>query len=474
MKYIGKETSRVDGAAKVTGKAKYAAEFPVNNLSHGFLVMSDIAKGTIKKIDTAEAEKQSGIIKIITHENAPKLAFTDKADKDQLAPAGTPFRPFYTDKILFNNQPIALVIAETFEQARAAANLVKVEYAKEKHSTDLLENLDRTKPVPPDDDPNKQQQKPRGNPAKAFENSAVKLEAEYTIPVEHHNPMEPHAAIAMWNGDKLTIFDKSQYVYNVQGHLASIFGVADDNVNVISLFVGGAFGASLRPNYYPMVAALAAREAERPVKVVFTRRQMFTGHGYRPFTWQKIKLGADKNGKLNSITHIAVNNTSSFEDYNDSATYFTRLLYACENVETPSRIVKTDLATPFAMRAPGAVSGMFALESAMDELAYKLKIDPLELRLINYAEKDPESGKEWSSKELKKAYSQAAEKFGWKKRKSEPAFDARREISRRLRNGDAASGAVFNLRRLFALFLKMTELLSFKARQAIWDRELTR
>ena len=420
MKYIGKETSRVDGAAKVTGKAKYAAEFPVNNLSHGFLVMSDIAKGTIKKIDTAEAEKQSGIIKIITHENAPKLAFTDKADKDQLAPAGTPFRPFYTDKILFSNQPIALVIAETFEQARAAANLVKVEYAKEKPSTDLLENLDRTKPVPPDDDPNKQQQKPRGNPAKAFENSAVKLEAEYTIPVEHHNPMEPHAAIAMWNGDKLTIFDKSQYVYNVQGHLASIFGVADENVNVISLFVGGAFGAALRPNYYPMVAALAAREVARPVKVVFTRRQMFTGHGYRPFTWQKIKLGADKTGKLNSITHIAVNNTSSFEDYNDSATYFTRLLYACENVETPSRIVKTDLATPFAMRAPGAVSGMFALESAMDELAYKLKIDPLELRLINYAEKDPESGKEWSSKELKKAYSRSGGKIRLVKTQAEP------------------------------------------------------
>ena len=188
MKYIGKETSRVDGAAKVTGKAKYAAEFPVNNLSHGFLVMSDIAKGTIKKIDTAEAEKQSGVIKIITHENAPKLAFTDKADKDQLAPDGTPFRPFYTDKILFNNQPIALIVAETFEQARAAANLVKVEFSKEKHSTDLLENLDRTKPVPPDDDPNKQQQKPRGNPEKAFENSAVKLEAEYTIPVRTSQP----------------------------------------------------------------------------------------------------------------------------------------------------------------------------------------------------------------------------------------------------------------------------------------------
>lgn len=420
MKYIGKETSRVDGAAKVTGKAKYAAEFPVNNVAHGFLVMSEIAKGAIRKIDTSEAGKQSGVIKIISHENAPKLAFTDKSDKDELAPEGTPFRPFYTDKILFSNQPVALVVAETYEQARFAAHLVKVGYKQEKHSTDLLENLDRTKPVPPDDDPKKQQEKPRGNPEKAFEDAAVKLEAEYTIPVEHHNPIEPHGATAFWTGDKLTIFDKSQYVYNVRGHLASIFGVEEEKVSVISLFVGGAFGSSLRPNYYPMVAALAAKEVGRPVKLVYTRRQMFTGHGYRPFTWQKVKLGADKKGKLDSIIHITVNNTSSFEEYNDSANHFTRLLYACKNVDTPKRIVKMDMATPFAMRAPGAVSGMFALESAMDELAYKLEIDPLELRLINYAEKDPESGKPFSSKELKKCYSQAAEKFGWEKRDPKP------------------------------------------------------
>lgn len=420
MKYIGKETSRVEGAAKVTGKAKYVAEFAVPNLAHGFLVLSDVAKGEITKIDTSEAEKQTGVIKIITHENAPELAFNDKSDKDQLAPEGTPFRPFYTNKVLFNNQPIALVVAETFEQARFAASLVRADYAEEKHSTDLLENLDRKKPVPPTDDKQKQQEKPRGNPDKAFENAAVKLEAEYTIPVEHHNPMEPHGATAFWSGDKLTIFDKSQFVYNVRGHLASIFGIDEDDVNVISLFVGGAFGSSLRPNYYPLVAALAARVVERPVKVILTRRQMFTGHGYRPFTWQKVKLGADKKGKLDSIIHITVNNTSSFEEYNDSANHFTRLLYSCKNVDTPKRIVKTDMATPFAMRAPGAVSGMFALECALDELAYKLDIDPLELRLINYAEKDPESGKPFSSKELKKCYEMAAEKFGWKNRNPKP------------------------------------------------------
>ena len=420
MKYIGKETSRVEGAAKVTGKAKYVAEFSVPNLAHGFLVLSDVAKGEITKIDTSDAEKQSGVIKIITHENAPELVFNDKSDKDQLAPEGTPFRPFYTNKVLFNNQPIALVVAETFEQARFAASLVRADYAEERHSTDLLENLDCKKPVPPTDDKQKQQEKPRGNPEKAFENAAVKLEAEYTIPVEHHNPIEPHGATAFWNDDKLTIFDKSQFVYNVRGHLASVFGIDEENVNVISLFVGGAFGSSLRPNYYPLVAALAARVVERPVKVILTRRQMFTGHGYRPFTWQKVKLGADSKGKLDSIIHITVNNTSSFEEYNDSANHFSRLLYACENVDTPKRIVKTDLATPFAMRAPGAVSGMFALECALDELAYELEIDPLELRLINYAEKDPESGKPFSSKELKACYAKAAGKFGWKHRNPTP------------------------------------------------------
>ena len=232
--------------------------------------------------------------------------------------------------------------------------------------------------------------------------------------------MEMHGAIAAWEADKLTIFDKSQYVYNVRNHLASIFGVPTENVQVISPFVGGAFGSSLRPNYYPLLAAMASREVKRPVKISYTRRQMFTGHGYRPYTWQKVSLGSDTNGKLTAIVHEAVNNTSTFEDYTDNTTNFTRTIYACPNVDTPSKVVKTDLPTPFAMRAPGAVSGMFALESALDELAYKLKIDPLEIRLINYSEKDPESGRPWSSKALRECYKEASEKFGWSKRNPEP------------------------------------------------------
>lgn len=418
MRYIGKEMNRVDGVAKVTGAAKYAVEFQSNNVAYGFIVQSTVAKGAIASINTGAAEKAAGVIKVFTHLNAPKLAFTDKADKDEMAPGGTPLRALYTDKIVFSGQPIALVVAETYEQARYAANLVKATYTAEKSATETEALLAKAYKTPPDDP-----QKPpkvRGNPKQALAAAAVKIEAEYSIPIEHHNPMEMHGAIAAWEADKLTVFDKSQYVYNVRNHLASIFGVPAENVNVISPFVGGAFGCSLRPNYYPLLAAMAAREVKRPVKVSFTRRQMFTGHGYRPYTWQKIQIGADSKGKLQAIIHEAVNNTSSFEDYGDSATNFTKTIYNCPNLDAPAKIVKTDLPTPFAMRAPGAVSGMFALESALDELAYKLKIDPLELRLANYSEKDPESGKPWSSKALRECYKEAADKFGWSKRNPEP------------------------------------------------------
>ncbi len=212
---------------------------------------------------------------------------------------------------------MALVVAETYEQARYAARLVKVSYNAEKHATDT-EAVRGQARVPSQGPP----PKPRGNPEEAMRNAPVKVEAEYRIPIEHHNPMEPHAAIAVWQGDKLTIFDKTQEVYGVREHLASSFGVPEENVNVVSPFVGGAFGSSLRPNYYPALTAMAARELKRPVKVVYTRTQMFTGHGYRPYTIQKVALGAERSGKLSAMIHEAVHNTSSFEEFNDDTTGF--------------------------------------------------------------------------------------------------------------------------------------------------------
>ncbi|HZG52888.1 MAG TPA: xanthine dehydrogenase family protein molybdopterin-binding subunit [Pyrinomonadaceae bacterium] len=417
-RYIGKEMSRVDGVAKVTGRAKYTAEFQVPNLAYGFIVLGTVAKGVIRAIDTREAERAAGVVRVFTHLNAPKLG--PKASTEYAPPRNTreqdkSFRALQSDRIYFNAQPVALVVAETYEQARYAARLVKVTYDAERHATDT-EVLRGSARAPTQGQPSK----PRGNPEEAMRNAPVKVEAEYRIPIEHHNPMEPHAAIAAWQGDKLTIFDKTQDVYGVRGHLAASFNVPEANVQVISPYVGGAFGASLRPNYYPALTALAARELKRPVKVVYTRTQMFTGHGYRPYTIQKIALGADRSGKLASMIHHAVHNSSTIEDFNDNTTGFTRQVYACPNLSASTMITATDLPTPTWMRAPGAVSGMFALECAMDELAYALKVDPLELRLINYAEVDPESGRPFSSKALRECYRLGAEKFGWKKRKMEP------------------------------------------------------
>jgi xanthine dehydrogenase YagR molybdenum-binding subunit len=403
-RYIGKETSRVDGVAKVTGRAKYAAEFRVPNLAYGFIVLGSIAKGAIDTIDTRAAEAAPGVIRVFTHVNTPKLAPRDKS-----------FMALQSDRIFFNAQPVALVVAETYEQARHAARLVTVSYRSEAHGTDTERLRGEARAVA-----GAKPAQPRGNPAEALQAAAVKIEAEYRIPIEHHNPIEPHAAIAFWQADTLTMFAKTQNVYDVRTDLAARFGIPETQVNVIAPFVGGAFGASLRPHYYPALTAMAARELKRPVKVVYTRTQMYTGHGYRPYTIQRIALGADRSGKLSATVHEAVHNTSAFEDFSDDTTGFARQVYACPNLHAPLKIVPTDLSTPTWMRAPGAVSGMFALECAMDELAYALKIDPLELRLINYAEKDPESGRPFSSKALRECYRLGAEKFGWKDRKFEP------------------------------------------------------
>jgi xanthine dehydrogenase YagR molybdenum-binding subunit len=418
-RYLGKGMSRVDGVAKVTGTAKYAAEFPVPNVTYGFVVNGTIAKGRIQSIDTEAAEKSPGVIRVFTHRNTPP--FGPKLSAENAPPRGgqperdKSFRALQSDRIYFNAQPIALVVAETYEQARAAARLVKATYETEQHATDMEALLTRAK-LPAAGAP----QTPRGNADEALKAAKVKVESEFRIPIEHHNPMEPHAAIAVWERDRLTFYDKTQAVYNVRTHLASTFGIPEENVQVVSLFVGGAFGASLRPNYYPAITAMAARELKRPVKLVYTRTQMYTGHGYRPHTVQKLSLGAEESGKLTAILHEAVHNTSSFEEFNDGTTNLVRQVYACPNYRSELKIVPTDLNTPTWMRAPGAVSGMFALECAMDELAYKLKIDPLELRLINYAESDPVSGKPWSSKELRECYRLGAERFGWKARKLEP------------------------------------------------------
>jgi xanthine dehydrogenase YagR molybdenum-binding subunit len=394
--------NRVDGVLKVTGKAKYIAEWKFPQLAYGYLVHSTIAKGKIKAIDTSEAEKLPGVIKVLTHLNTPKFA---KGENDR------GHRPLHNADVLFSGQAIGVVVAETFETARDAASLVKVIYDKETPTTDVRKNLDKAiNPRPRPD---------RGKPDEAFAASEVKIEVEYTIPIEHHNAMEMHASVANWEGNKLTIYDKTQGVNTVRGHLAGIFGIPQTDIVVLAPFVGGGFGGGLRPSPNTYLTPLAAREVKRPVKLVYSRRQVFTAHGYRPYSIQNIKMSADKSGKLTAIIHEAVNNSSTNEVSVEGITGISRSLYACPNVRTVGKYVATDMQTPLAMRAPGMVTGAFGLECALDELAYKLGIDPLELRLINYAEVSPEDGKPFTSKELRKCYAEAAKRFGWEKRKSE-------------------------------------------------------
>lgn len=403
---------RVDGLAKVTGRAKYATEFELSNMAYGYLRLGDIAKGRIRRLDVSKAEKAPGVLKIFSHLNLPGLLTPPPEERSADV---SDFFAFRNDKILFNAQPVALVIAETFEQARHASHLIEIEYEEEKFSTEMVAHLGEAK-----DTKAQAEAKERGNFKEAFESAPVKIEAEYHIPIEHHNPIELHGATAFWKDGKLTIFDKTQNVYQLRDRLAGLFKVAPENVEVIAHFVGGAFGSCLAVHYYAPLVALAAREVKRPVRLSYTRRQTFSGHGYRPDTWQKISLAAEKDGKLAALSHRVVVNTSSYKDYSEDFLTAARMIYTCPNLTTEFQSVVTDLPTPAPMRAPAAVSQMFALECAMDELSYALKIDPLELRLINYSEKDPDNGKPFSSKALRECYRLGAEKFGWKDRKPEP------------------------------------------------------
>ena len=410
--YLGKPTSRIDGRAKVTGTAKYAAEYNVPGLAHGVVVTSAIAKGRIKRIDAADALAVEGVLDVFSHEHRPKLASADEKYGDEVAPPGSPFRPLYDDRILFSGQPVALVVAEEFEIARFAASLVRIEYEREAHVTDFEAQRKRARVSKPPI--------ARGNAAEAFDQAAVRVEAEYRMPVEHHNPMETFAATAVWEGDdRITVFDKTQGPQNCRNYVASVFGMPLDKVRVLSPYVGGAFGSGLRPQYQLPLAVLAARALKRSVRVTLTRQQMFT-LGYRAANIQQLALGADNDGSLVSFRHDFVAMTSQFEDFERTPVNWSSLLYRCANSELVQRLVKLDQNTPCDMRAPGGAEGAYAIECAMDELAYAANIDPLELRLINYSDKDQIEDRPYSSKQLRECYRQGAEKFGWSKRNPQP------------------------------------------------------
>ena len=423
----GGAVSRVDGRAKVTGDARYAAEYAAPDQLYGVVVSGTIAKGRILDIDTEEAMAMDGVVEVMSHLNRPKVRSFDIAYKDMTAPAGSPFRPFYNDRVLYSGQPVALVLAETFEAARRAAALVRIRYEEEEHDTRLVANLERAftpRPLKAGYEP---PPKENGDAEKAYKAAPVKIEAEFYHGVEHHNPLELFASTVIYEEDgHLTIYDKTQSSQNSRWYVSHVFGLSKDRVTVRNPFVGGAFGSGLRPQYQLTLAVMASLKLKRSVRVQLTRQQMFS-FGHRPETVQWVKLAAERDGTLTAIQHEAVAETSQLEDYVEVVVNWSGLLYACDNIKLGYKLVRLDQYSPIDMRAPGAAHGMHALEVAMDELSYELNMDPLDLRLKNYAEVSPADDKPYSSKELRACYEQGAEKFGWAQRPLAPR--ARKEGS---------------------------------------------
>jgi len=406
VKTIGEAVSRIDGILKVTGAAQYATDFPAASMLHGFLIKSETAAGKISEIDVSQAEKAAGVIAVLTHENAPKLAST----------RGIRGGSILQDEIIdFFGESIGVVIAETFEQARFAAKLVKVSYQKAEAKVDFeKEKSNAFKPQQREDEV-------RGDVEKALQTADFKVEETYFTPIEHHQPMAPHATIAVWEADdKLTLYNESQVVNGVQNGIASVFGLKPENVRVITPHIGGGFGSKGGAWGHVVIAAMAAKVVKRPVKLALTRQMMFNSVGLRQKNYQKIRLAATKDGKLTAISHETTTHCAITEEFVEGCGDVSKMMYDAPNSRITYRVAKMHVILPTFNRAPGKSTGSFALESAMDELAHKLKIDPVEFRIKNEPAKDPSNNKPWSSRSVVECLKKGAEVFGWNKRKFEP------------------------------------------------------
>lgn len=402
---------RVEAVAKVTGKGKYAAEYEATGMCYAAFVTSTVASGVIKSLNLADAKQSSGVIEILSHLNKPEVPGLATEAKIKEARIGLPV--FYTDKIYFRGQPIALVVAETFEEAAYAASLVTAEYTTNTFKVDFdTARADAKLQVTGKD---------RGT-IDAWKNAAHIVEAEYTIAAEVHNPMEMHATIAEWQSNgELNLYDKSQGVNGVQRTIGMLFGIDAKKINVVSEFVGGGFGSGLRVWSNTIAATMAAKMVNRPVKLMLTRPQMFSMVGHRPESWQRVKLGANSDGVFAGMIHEAKHTTSVFENFNEGITRIARLVYKLDNLHTESAVVPLNIGTPTWMRGPGDCTGDFAIECAIDELSYKLHEDPVSLRMKNIAhEKDPENDKPWSSHFLGECIQKGAAMIQWENRKSKP------------------------------------------------------
>ncbi|MFP4893210.1 xanthine dehydrogenase family protein molybdopterin-binding subunit [Paraburkholderia sp. EG304] len=427
MNLIGQPLDRVDGLLKVTGDARYAAEFPGARLAHGVLVTSTIPAGTISSIDASRAEAVPGVLLVMTYQNAPRLP---NGGKPALSPpAGRHLSLLQDNQVHYSNEPVAVVVADTLEHATDAARQLRIVYQPGAAALDF----EQAKPHAhaPDKPQGRQTDTQRGNFEDGMQSGDVHIEATYTTPIEHHNPMEPHATMAHWDGPQLTVYDSTQGVSGAAQVLAKTFAIPVSDVRVISPLIGGGFGCKGSSWSHVSLCAMAARQTGRPVRLVLERPQMFGPVGARPRTEQQFVIAARHDGTLTAMRHDSISNTSMIEDWTETCCMVTRMLYAVPNQVTTHRLVQLNVGTPTFMRAPGETTGSFALESAMDELAVALKMDPLALRLKNYAESDPQEHKPWSGKSLRECYQIGAEKFGWSRRSQTP---------RSMRNGNTLIG----------------------------------
>ena len=407
-KVIGEAVSRIDGLLKVTGAAEYATDYKIGNPAHAVIFKSTIAAGKITDIDTTEAEKSAGVLAVITHKNAPKLKANGNLKGSSI---------LQDANIEFFGQHIGAVVAETFEQARFAARLIKVRYEKSAAKTDF-ENLEKEAVKPKAED---KADALRGDVETAFRNAEHKLEAVYETPIEHHHPMEPHATIAVWEAaDKLTLYNGSQIVNAVQGSLANTFGLKPENVRVITPHIGGGFGSKGGAWGNVVIAAIAAKTVNRPVKLALTRHQMFNSVGLRQMNKQRLRLAATKDGKLIALAHETTTHCAVNGEFVEGCGDCSKVMYDVPNSLISYRVAPMNIIIPTYTRGPGKSTGSFALESAMDEMAYQLKIDPIEFRLKNEPGRDPSSGKPWSSRKTVECLQEGAKIFGWSKRKMEP------------------------------------------------------
>lgn len=417
---IGQPMDRVDGRLKVMGLATYSAEHRIDNVAYAVLVTSTIGKGRIVSMDTAAAKRAQGVLAVLTHQDQLKLAMSPKHIQPG-SPADRVLQLLQDDQVYYGNQPIAIAVAETLEAAQEAAGLVKVRYAAEKPHVTLdrpLSDFYTPKKMGGAGDPAETN---RGDIRAGLGAADGRIEHAYSTPFQHHNPMEPHATIAVWDGtDKLTLYDASQGIFGDRKRVADLLGLQPDNVRVVSLYLGGGFGSKGPTWSHVVLCAMAARHVNRPVKLVLARPQMFGPVGCRTETRQTIAAGAKRDGTFTALRNETLSHTSTFDEFCEPASMPTRMLYSVPNNLTHQRLIRSDIGTPSYTRAPGEAPGTYALEAALDELAYELKMDPLELRRKNYADQDPDKLLPWSGKSLDKCYDMAADRFGWSRRNHEP------------------------------------------------------